>query len=403
MTNSLLRKYAWLTYFNIGFCLLFLNSCLPVEIEDEQTDDTIVQSVTISSTELNVAGGSVRITYSAEVGTPWSAEITEGGDFVSFSISGEKLTTSGSVASAGTNTLYVYYDTNDYSVDRLAAIQFELEGEDPYIFYLKQLSMENNDNPYTSSGSPRWSELPTYVESDNYLYVVHYTPSAAGVEVRNFSLCFDIENRAAAWVAFPYHSVYTGSSGRNEKWTYDPKIPWDYQADLSSSYGSYGGNSYDRGHQIASNDRQATVEMNQQTFYFSNMTPQLGTLNQQKWATVETMVRNQICSDTLFVVTGADYSPIIGYSYDASGNACAIPSGYFKVLLRTRTGYSGKAVSECSASELQAIGFWFDHEKYSAVPDPVSVSYIEQKTGFNFFPTVPEEVKSTVNTSDWSF
>ncbi len=380
---------------------LLITSCSE---NGEEVTGSADQSVVISASEFDAVKGSGKITYMADVGTAWSAEVTEGDDFVSFSITSTKSTIEGEVVSSGANTLYFYYSSNSYVVDRTAKISFAFEGAEAVEFSIKQLSSISEDSPYVSGTlAPRWAEIPEWDDDENYLYVTHSTSTTSGEAVRNFSLCFDVQNRAAAWVAYPYHSIYDGSVGRNEDWDYDPKIPTSYQANLSSSYGSYGGNSYDRGHQMASNDRQATVSMNKQTFYYSNMTPQLSSLNQGMWKSLEAAVLKQVCVDTLFVVTGADFSPVIGYTTDNSGKSCAIPSAYYKVLLRTRIGFTGKAVSECSASELQAIGFWVEHEAQSDIPSPVSVQEIEQKSGFTFFPGIPDEVKASYTLSDWNF
>ena len=85
---------------------------------------------------------------------------------------------------------------------------------------------------------------------------------------------------------------------------------------------------------------------------------------------------------------------------------CVMPSHQFKVFLRTRNGNTGKAVQNCQASELKAIGFWLD----SIIPDSaseniadyaVSVEEIEKKTGYTLFPGIPAEVKKQCNASDW--
>ncbi len=364
---------------------------------DEEVGESVVHTVVLDESELSDVGGTNKIYYTATEGTAWSAEITQGGDFLSFSTFESTLTISGVAKSSVLNILYFYYEDNDLTEDREASILFTFDGAQGVELTLNQMSTASSSNPYKSDDTPRWSEIPAKVESDTYIYVSH-SVTLNGSEVRNYSLCYDKENYAAAWVAYPYHTVYDGNVGRVEDWTYDPKIDTQYQPNLTNSYSG----SYDRGHQIASADRQATSEMNRQTFYYSNMTPQLGTLNQQKWATVEATVRNQVCSDTLFVVTGADFTTTIGTTTDRDGKVCPLPGAYYKVMLRTRLGNSGKSVSECSASELQAIGYWFEHEYYSAVPDPVSVKEIEERTGFTFFPNIPEEVKSTLKTTDWS-
>ncbi len=383
---------------------LILTSCSEVNGSDEEVTGAGSQTVEFSDDELSSEGGAGIIYYSGRMATKWSASITAGADFASFSSFDKVVAKEGIVSSTDKSILYFYYTDNRSTVeqttqDRQIEITFTFEGSKPIVLSINQLSSASEDSPYNQKGAPRWSEIPTMVDDDDYLYVTHYTDLANGTEVRNFSLCFDIENAAAAWVAFPFHKVYDGNVGRNENWTYDPKIPREYQPNLSRSYTG----SYDRGHQMASSDRQATREMNRQTFYYSNMTPQLGTLNQQKWATFEIKVRDQVCADTLFVVTGADYSKTIGSTTDRDGKKCPLPAGYYKVLLRTRLGNTGKAVSECKASELQAIGYYFSHRKYTDMPSPMSVKEIEEKVGFTFFPTVPAEVKANFSTSDWSF
>ena len=79
---------------------------------------------------------------------------------------------------------------------------------------------------------------------------------------------------------------------------------------------------------------------------------------------------------------------------------------YFKVILRTRSGNSGKHVGQCEASELKAIGFWLEHrsdylEEFST-DYCQSVEYIEQQTGFTFFPSVPDEVKKQCAPPEWN-
>ena len=86
----------------------------------------------------------------------------------------------------------------------------------------------------------------------------------------------------------------------------------------------------------------------------------------------------------------------MGYSKE-----CIVPTHYYKLLLRTRSGNLRKPIQECSAGELKAVGFWFENAdviKGSTAPTlgaefMVSVEEIEKITGFTFFPDVPAEVK----------
>lgn len=258
-----------------------------------------------------------------------------------------------------------------------------------------------------------WAELPLCDDrGSNFQYVSHGDISVGGKSgQRNFTLCFDRKNRAAIWVAYPLHQAYTQkNTKRTDNWQYDPKIAQNHQATLFSSYVG----NYDRGHQVPSADRLCSAEANYATFYFSNMTPQASNFNQECWENLETKVRGLICNDTLYVVTGALFlgnndSSIADKTTDKSGAVCPIPSHYFKALLRTKNGKTGKAIKNIkNASELQAIAILMKHKSSSSLQnsDFISIEELEEITGVTFFPAIndaiEEEVKKQKNRSDWN-
>lgn len=253
------------------------------------------------------------------------------------------------------------------------------------------------------------AELPVYGTGD--LVVTHYG-TIDGQRVRSYTMLFDSEKHAALWVAYPLHSCYRGSSGRTEAWAADPLIDASFQALLyGNPYCYY--NNYSRGHQIPSGDRTVNDELNSQTFYASNMTPQNNSFNGGIWESLEGKIRDNMCSDTLYVVTGcyfgdgyaSTYDGSYGSSRDPEAKLCPVPTHYFKVILRTRSGNTGKPIGKCSADELKSIGFWIEHR--GDLPETfdteycTSVEYIEQQTGFTFFPTVDNGVKQQCTPSEW--
>ena len=268
---------------------------------------------------------------------------------------------------------------------------------------------DDDQPPTTPDGEWVAPELPVRIEGANLHYVTHYAPvadkSLGGVMVdkRNFSLCFDRSKRAALWVAYPLHESYLGS-GRVETWEYDPQIPKADQPELYRGYAN--GTTWNRGHQIPNADRNAHPTMQAQTFYFSNMTPQNGTLNQQPWARLEGRIRDWKCSDTLYVVTGAYWEHTNNTTTDNKGNVCPIPTHYYKVLARTRLGNvrkKGDQLGSYPASELQTIGFWVANKsgQGEAKAWVKSVEEIEALTGQRFFPTLPYEAKKQKNALQW--
>ncbi|MFI3304673.1 MAG: DNA/RNA non-specific endonuclease [Rikenellaceae bacterium] len=348
----------------------------------------------------NIVGGSsgtTAIMISGRVGAQYGVTIqSDESSWIGFD-SSYKTTSKSGVLGDGVTTVFLYYKSNDGYSEREATITITYEdgGERELIF--TQYSV--NQSPVYS-----WAELPEINEDDGYLYANHFT-TLNSTTVRNFSLCYDTTKKVALWVAYPLHSIYTSGTGvRTNDWAYDPSISVSYQPQCVSY--SYKGN-YDRGHQIASADRLGNDDMNAQTFYMTNMTPQNGDLNSGMWANLESKVRGYSCTDTLYVVTGAyfDRSRTPSYTEDGNGNQVEIPTHYYKALLRTRTGRTGKGIEECSTSELKSIGFWVENVDYSntSVTSSIccTVDYIEDMCGFNLFPLIPEEVEQQNVPSDW--
>jgi endonuclease G len=395
-----LRNYKLLSLLPALLLLLTVSACSSDNNgKEEYPPQGAAEAFWKLSSTVKATEGNATILMTGAPGTTWNAEITDGTEWCAFVNWNGSATTTGSI-STNLKPLYVYYDKNSSGKSRTAVLTVTFEGQPAQTLTLTQLAESQQDKP--SFGA--WAEMPAEKSNPNYVYVTHYIFDKNKGDVRNYSICFDKTKRAALWVAYPLHDYYLGSSGRTEAWGYDPMLDDDWQAFIEKSFNG----NYDRGHQIPSGDRTGSNEMNAQTFYSSNMTPQLSRLNQDMWAKLEDKVRSNRCSDTLYVVTGAYYGADgkgIGSTTDKMGQACPLPEHYFKVLLRTRSGKSGKNIKECDDSELRSIGFWVEHKSYGNINPPVSictsVQEIEQKTGFTFFPEVSEAVKSQNTPSDW--
>ncbi len=247
-----------------------------------------------------------------------------------------------------------------------------------------------------------WYELPEEQSGTKLYFAYHMRPDAP--EIRNYSVCYSAELHCAIWAAAAMHTSWNGNAGRNDDWQYDPEIPASVQPNLSSSYKG----NYSRGHMVASSDRQVSARTNRQTFYYTNMAPQIqNEFNGGIWSKLENLVQDTwTCSDTLYVVTGAHFANRSKTVEDKDGNTCYVPTHFYKVMLRSKSGKTRKPVSQLSAGELQCVGFWFDHFGYGTKDQPTSremrsVADIEKQTGLKFFPNVPNAPKTTYKASDW--
>lgn len=345
-----------------------------------------------------------------DTGASWLVEVVSGGNWVSFDLSGAQ-SRSGQIGETWqSREIPVYYTTNNSGAERHAQIRFTFTGQPPVLLDMTQYSPTQNVYPFNNVAT--WPELPAFEENDDYIYVTHLCPVINQNENkvftgRNYTMCFDHTKRAAWWVAYPLHATYIGS-GRpsRDPWAFDPKFSSKEQANIVS--GSYEG-PYDRGHQLPNADRNRDPysEMCYQTFYCSNATPQAAALNQGGWMRLEGKVRDWICSDTLYVVTGAYWNPgSTASTTDDAGQSCPLPDYYFKVVVRTVQGNirsRGDRLGEYEASQLKSLGFWVRNAsgQGEAKAWATSVADIERKTGFTFFPTIPATVKQQTETSSW--
>ena len=227
-----------------------------------------------------------------------------------------------------------------------------------------------------------WLELPA-LDSKELGYYSH-SFKMNGNTYRNYSFGWSQKDRVALWVAYPLCKLYTnGNAGRTNAWALDPLLG----NDSAAPFGGYAGN-YARGHQLPSADRQCCYEANAQTFYGTNMTPQLNEHNEKIWSDLESKVRGYAnTSDTTYVVTGVIVSSSSKKEKDSYGNSVTIPDAYFKAVLK----YSRSS----TLGTWNAAAFYLEHKAYSgniSKEHSMSVDDLEALTGFDFFVNLPAKI-----------
>lgn len=269
----------------------------------------------------------------------------------------------------------------------------------------KELVKEDRGDEYKSV--PKWMELPKVTSPDAF-YV--HTTTFENKPVRNYSFVYNSKHLVAEWVAYPLCDMYTKKRvDRSDAWAEDPFVKT--QAIYYSAGNIYndgqGGAKYNRGHQLPSADRLGSTSMNKQTFYFTNIAPQLAdnAFNAGIWGDLETAVRGWSAAsnstDTLYVVTGCMVDKPIETRKDNNGKAVSIPNAFFKAVLRLSKGdYIG-------------AGFYFDHKNYQGQSVTIkdfscSIKELETKTGITFFVNLPADkaaaikAENPVNNKFWN-
>ncbi len=282
------------------------------------------------------------------------------------------------------------------------------------------------DKPQGSQAG--WFELPvmniaksgSYMynsQDDTQYYAYHMCAGGekgpSGRTARNYTVCYSERYHCPLWVAAPLHSMYKGGSGRTEAYDEDPDIPYDSQWHSKTN-----ASGFNKGHMLGSADRSVSTATNRQVYYYPNIAPQLSSgfnTGGGGWNLLEDFVDGMVCSDTLYAVIGCYFDRYTdGYGNTVSPKTLsgwsrsdvAMPTMFYYVLLRTKSGSSRKAVTSCSASELQCAAFVRSHTndlKGQRVTsrEMMSVSDLEKITGVTYFPNVPNAPKTTYNPSDW--
>ena len=125
-----------------------------------------------------------------------------------------------------------------------------------------------------------------------------------------------------------------------------------------------------------------------QTFYGTNMTPQLNEHNEGIWSNLEGKVRGYAeTSDTAYVVTGVVVSASSRIERDSYNNKVTVPDAYFKAVLKyNRSSTLGM---------WNAAAFYLEHKAYSGginKSHSMSIDELEDITGIDFFVNLPAMV-----------
>lgn len=251
------------------------------------------------------------------------------------------------------------------------------------LFIITMLLTPSEDEyyaPSTTSGAIIGLELPASRPGD---IVVEHT---------GYTLCYNEEHEQPDWVAYELtrEEVY-GAEDRADNFRADPSVKTG-----SATLEDYRGSGYDRGHLIPAADLKWSAEAMGDSFYLSNMSPQDPQFNRGIWGTLEGVVRNFAATEgSVYVVTG----PVLTDGpYETIGaNKVSVPKRFYKVVL------------DYTEPEIKAIGFLLPNEgsKKSVQSFACSVDEVEEVTGLDFFPLLPDDIEgrleSTYDVRQWDF
>lgn len=209
---------------------------------------------------------------------------------------------------------------------------------------------------------------------------IYYLPTSTTGDIvthRYYALSYSEEHELPEWVSYELtrERLRTKWVDRTNDFRADPKVK-----SRSATPQDYKRSGYDRGHLAPAADMAFSEDAMSESFYMSNMSPQVRGFNVGVWRELEELTRDWAKKFRhLYVVSG----PILNKPYiDWIGeNEVAVPHAFYKVLL------------DLSEPELKGIAWVIPNEvtempltKYATTIDEV-----EDLTGINFFSELMDE------------
>ena len=212
------------------------------------------------------------------------------------------------------------------------------------------------------------------------------------MEKPQYVLSYNRDKGTSNWVSWHLDTSWLGSTARQDDFRPDSTLPASWYHVLQTDYS---GSGYDRGHMCPSGDRTSSVANNSATFLMTNMIPQAPTNNQQTWAGLESYCRTLAnAGNELYIISGGQ-----GVSgFVANGNV-SVPTNTWKVIMVLPSG-TNDVSRVTTATRLIAVVMpnqngistnWRDFR--------VSVDYVENLTGFDFFSNVPDSIENVIEST----
>ncbi|MDD3388145.1 MAG: DNA/RNA non-specific endonuclease [Prevotella sp.] len=284
------------------------------------------------------------------------------------------------------------YQNGGNSIDFLQSQILRIDFFDPDIPANNDtLNVNRNNTSDLLKNSEGWRlEFPRFYQGSDITFEVTHSTSTYGI---TYSLEWDGIKKANRWTCY---ELFAGNMektvSRTDNFQEDPNIPSQYRTTLLD----YKNTGYSRGHLCPSGDRLCSIEQNSQTFYLSNMMPQIQDHNGGVWNTLEVKVRDtwapQNSNDTLYVVKAATIDDANIQTYTSTG--LIVPQFFYMALL-----YYDK-----TANTYKAAGIWSPHYGGSTA-EYITIDELEKRTGIDFFCNLPDgrecEVEKVIDLNFW--
>jgi endonuclease G, mitochondrial len=122
-----------------------------------------------------------------------------------------------------------------------------------------------------------------------------------------------------------------GGFKRQDDFRPDPQVTPQCQATLKD----YAGNPYDRGHMSPAGNNTQSAQVMSESFFLSNMVPQVPNNNRGIWKQLETWERQwAMAGGDFYIISGGIYMP----NHKVIGNGVGVPDYLYKIIIEKSSG-----------------------------------------------------------------
>lgn len=193
-----------------------------------------------------------------------------------------------------------------------------------------------------------------------------------------FALGYSHKHRQAVWICYVLErgNLLREQVKRSNKFQPDPAI--SFRPVHPQDYSKTG---YDRGHLAPAADMTYSLETMMQSFFMSNISPQIPGCNRGIWKRIENQARKWAKKEgRLYIITG----PIFGSDRKWLGKTgIPIPTGFYKIILDMTPPMKMIAFITPNQPSKKRV--------YSFV---TTVDHIEELTGFDFFSKMEDALET---------
>jgi len=209
-----------------------------------------------------------------------------------------------------------------------------------------------------------------------------------------FSLSYNEHHEQANWVMHVIlPAISDGNATRSNDFREDTlvttgtSLEQDYFLKEKKPDGKYkyDGFGYDRGHLAPSADFRWSEEALSESYFYSNMSPQIGDFNRFKWVELENWMREYVTkNNTSLVIVTAPILPDNLSKIERGTNKVSIPKCFVKVAIDIENN--------------RGIGFILPHEKIERPLEyfAVSIDSVESTMGYDLFSNLNDSLENKI-------